>query len=364
MLQGKTTIKTPGKLMVAGEYAVLEPYHTLVVTAVNRFVYIQIEQSDKNKVSLTDFNLHHLSWHFEDGKIIVDHTDHRLDFVKKAKEVTFRYLQEIGVPVHPVAIAVTSELDDDSGIKYGLGSSAAVTTGIVQAILEHFLGDKPSKLMIFKLASIAHVMTQGNGSGADIAASTYGGVLAYTSFQAEWLLNKMKEITKVSRLVESEWLYLSIQQIQFPDETKMLVGWTGKAASTKELVHHIKLLRETRPGVYGQFLQHSQTAVAKVVQGMKGNDRALFFTGMEENRIALSELGEAASVQIETVALLRLSVCAATVGGAGKLSGAGGGDCGIAFIPTKTTAESLLHEKWIVEGIKPLDLTSYFLHEN
>src|SRR5699024_11854730 len=97
--------------------------------------------------------------------------------------------------------------------------------------------------LIFKLASIAHVKIQGNGSGADIAASTYGGVLEYTSFQAEWLLKEIEQTSNIVELVEKEWKYLSINVTAFPPEVDIVVGWTGKTDSTKSYVNDIMRLR-------------------------------------------------------------------------------------------------------------------------
>ncbi len=70
-------IKTPGKLMVAGEFAVLEPNQKLIVMAVNRFVYTTIATSDKNIVHLPNFELHHLTWQINDNHVFFDEKDGR-----------------------------------------------------------------------------------------------------------------------------------------------------------------------------------------------------------------------------------------------------------------------------------------------
>lgn len=348
-------MKVPGKLMIAGEFAVLEPYQKLVVTAVNRFVYVKVEQSKQNELSLTDYSLHHIFWELENNKIVLGKIDHRMQFVKNALETTYRYLSEKKIRTYPIALSIRSELDDTSGVKYGLGSSAAVVTGVVRAVLTEFLSEVPDNLLIFKLASIAHVQTQGNGSGADIAASTYHGVLEYTSFQAEWLLEEMSSTTNISALVEKDWTYLSIQQVFIPPQLNMYVAWTGTAASTKHLVAEIKQMQNKS---YEAFLASSKEAVASIIQGMKDENVELFLGGIRENRIALAKLGEAAGVEIETRKLYVLAIEAEKMNGAGKLSGAGGGDCGIVFIP-KNTNPATLYEGWREKGISPLDLAVY-----
>jgi len=114
-------IKVPGKLMIAGEFAVLEPYQHLIVTAVNRFVYATIKRADQNEVSLSDFQLNHIQWEWQNDELVFLHEDSRTTFVKNALETTYRYLAEQGIEVQPTTLSIHSELDDSSGIKYGLG---------------------------------------------------------------------------------------------------------------------------------------------------------------------------------------------------------------------------------------------------
>lgn len=353
------TIKIPGKLMVAGEFAVLEPNQKLIVMAVNRFVYTTIATSDKNIVHLPNFELHHLTWQINDNHVFFDEKDERLAFIQAAIDTSWTYLQEMNVPISPFALTIHSELDDEiTGVKYGLGSSAAVVTSVVQAILSHHMHVEPTKELIFKLASIAHVRIQGNGSGADIAASTFGGVLEYASFQAEWLLQEIEASTDIVPLIEKNWTYLSIKQTAFPSTLDVSVGWTGKPASTKSLVNDILALKQTDLNIYELFLQRSYNAVTKIIHGMQTNDIAIFLAGISENRKALAKVGEAADVPIETEKLATLCDIAEQFGGAGKLSGAGGGDCGLAFVEEEVDVPAM-HKAWISADIEPLDIHVY-----
>lgn len=345
--------------MVAGEFAVLEPYHYLVVMAVDRFVYTTIQDSKRNVVTLKDFHLHHLEWNFDGEKVIFTTGDSRLSFVKDAIATALTYLQEINVSTEAFSLTVNSELDDnESGLKYGLGSSAAVVTSLITAILTKFLPHPPAQEVIFKLAAISHIKTQGNGSGADIAASTYGGVLTYTSFQAEWLKGQLQEETSLVKLIQKKWKYLSIERVQFPSTIQVCIGWTGTPASTGNLVNHIKSLKDTKPMKYESFLHKSEEAVQLILDGMKADKVEPFYAGIRQNREALALLGENANVEIETEKLYNLSMEAERFGGTGKLSGAGGGDCGIAFISSLNSYKDL-YEAWRRLGIKPLYLNMH-----
>lgn len=356
MLKRQMTIKTPGKLMVAGEFAVLEPYHRLVVMAVDRFVYCTIKDHDKNELSLNDFDLTHLHWEYTESGVKFNCTDARIHFVKDAMTTTLTYLQEQSISIRPFSLSIKSELDDkETGAKYGLGSSAAVVTSVVNAILTMFIGNNPSRKLIFKLAAISHIRTQGNGSGADIAASTYGGVLLYASFQADWLKRELKKETSMTKMVKKDWEFLSIKKIDFPDEVQSCIGWTGSPASTANLVQQISKLKEENRKQYEMFLRKSEHAVNLILSGMKSDDLKEFFEGITENRKALADIGKHAKVEIETEKLYKLSKEAERFGGAGKLSGAGGGDCGIAFLPRHVFCEDL-YKAWSDIGIQPLQL--------
>ena len=77
-------------------------------------------------------------------------------------------------------LTIDSNLADNSGQKYGLGSSAAVLVSVVKALNE-FYGLELSNLYIYKLAVIANMKLQ-SLSSCDIAVSVYSGWLAYSTF--------------------------------------------------------------------------------------------------------------------------------------------------------------------------------------
>ncbi|WP_234447140.1 phosphomevalonate kinase [Virgibacillus salexigens] len=353
--QTPMTIKVPGKLMVAGEFAVLQPNNHLVVMAVDRYVYATIQPTETNEISLLDFQLEQLEWEFTNGRVKIDCDDIRTSFVEEAMTIAIKYLKEQRILIKPFRLTIKSELDDTSGVKYGLGSSAAVVTSVITAILHQSLPYRPSARLIFQLAAISHVVTQGNGSGADVAASSHGGFLNYSSFQADWLRHAYQNALSLSDVVNQNWKYLSLQRVQLPENIHMCIGWTGKPASTAKLVDEILKLKTDNLSHFNQFLLESEQAVTKILNGMKENDASLFLSGITENRHALAKVGRYANVDIETSLLSKLCDLAEAYGGAGKPSGAGGGDCGIAFMPSKQQADQLI-KAWEEVGIKPLSL--------
>ncbi|WP_040912162.1 phosphomevalonate kinase [Lentibacillus jeotgali] len=349
------TVKVPGKLMVAGEFAVLEKYQKLVVMAVNRFVFATLKESNENRLSLETFDLNNMTWQYKVDGVHVKTSDKRVKFVEEAMTVVYTYLKEYNLNPAPFHLSIRSELDDASGRKYGLGSSAAVVTSVVAAILTKYLPEKPSEKLVFKLAAISHVKTQGSGSGADVAASSYGGFLQYASFQADWLRGAYYEGDSISALVNKDWPYFHVRPIRLPAELYMCIGWTGKPASTHDLVQGITRLKTTDVSLYEQFLAASGRAVNTFLDGISGEDPSSIIDGTKQNRAALAAVGRYANVEIETPLLKTLCDLAEEYGGAGKPSGAGGGDCGIAFLPSRESAEELM-KAWEQSGIKPLDI--------
>lgn len=341
--------------MIAGEFAVLEPHKKLAVMAVNRFVSTTIEKQEACSVSLVNFNLMDLAWGFQDNEVHIDTRDKRVHFVESAMSVALLYLEESRIPWEPFKLTVKSELDDESGIKYGLGSSAAVTVSVVEAILTMFMPHDVTRELVFRLGALSHAKTQGNGSGADVAASSFGGVLQYASFQAYWLNEQYKKTDRLLDLVEAEWPYLSLRPLNVPKDIYICIGWTGKPASTPKLVDQVLQLKQDKRDRFDAFLQASERAVDKFINGMEEENIDLILEGIKENRQALRTVGEDANVMIETPQLTTLCDLAEAHGGAGKPSGAGGGDSGIAFMPTEESAHQL-QNAWKQAGIKPLDL--------
>lgn len=354
------TIQVPGKLMIAGEFAVLEPYHKLVAMAVNRFVYVDIQPSERNQLTLEKFQLTNLKWLFTNEQVNIDSKDKRVDFVQEAMTVACNYLAERGTTIENFSLRVKSDLDDkSSGKKFGLGSSAAVVVGVITAILQYHMKKTPDPLLIFKLAAISHIAAQGNGSGADVAASAYGGIIQYSSFQADWLREKYKESHTLLELLEMDWKYLSIKPITLPESIHLRVGWTGSPASTGDLVNQILQLKESNLNKYQEFLRNSKEAVEHFLRGVQAENISLILQGIKQNRFALIKVGKEAQTELETSMIAQLCNLAEKLGGTAKQSGAGGGDCGIAFMPSIESANNLTHV-WKEAGIIPLELQPYF----
>lgn len=347
-------LKVPGKLMIAGEYAVLEPLQVSVVMAVSRYVTVTVKPDSQNHLHLPSLGIDDVIWSYKDTQIDTNRDDPRLKFIIQAISTVFKYLgDENPLKASPFKLSIHSELDEETtGKKFGLGSSAAVVVGIVKALL-HMAGDFTQET-IFKIAATAHFIAQGSGSGADVAASTFGGLISYTSFQPQWLSENLSRLG-LKELIDGPWPYFTWMPLTLPSDLHLCVGWTKSPVGTGPLVKKVNAFKKAHPDQHAAFLQESTEAVAVFIEGLKTNNPALAIKGFKMNRSALVKLGRAADVPIETPSLKTLADIAESCGGAGKSSGAGGGDCGIALIKGQSRIDEL-YRLWREAGIEPLEL--------
>lgn len=356
MMYSEYKIKVPGKLMVAGEYAVLEQNQKAVVIAVNRYVTAYINSCNQNMLSLPQLGVENVKWWIINEEVKFSEFNEKLSFVQNSIAVTAQYLQEKAIKLKPFNLEVLSELDDPlTGKKYGLGSSAAVVVSVVSAML--YIHDYRAELdrdKIFKLSAIAHVKTQGSGSGADIAAAVYGGWLEYCSFSANWILKELERGSKVIEMLKKPWSNLSIVTLEPPASLQMAVGWTKEAEATDSMIQKVYKFREDNRITYNDFLRSSSIAVEQLIKSFKTNESIEAIKALSQNRKVLQKLGEDSGLLIETEKLKNLCSIAENFGSA-KSSGAGGGDCGLAFLKDASRKQEL-YEAWEDADISPLDL--------
>lgn len=354
------TEKAPGKLYIAGEYAVVENGYPAILVALDQFVTCSIEESaaEVGKIISRQYHNNALQWHRLGEQMVVDNRDNPFSYILSAIKVTEEYARSFARELRIFDLHIDSQLDSDSGKKYGLGSSAAVTVATVKALCR-FYNLPVTKNEIFKLAAIAHFEVQGNGSLGDVAASVYGGWIAYHSFDRQWLAQQRKYLD-LRTLVDLPWPDLKIESLKAPSNLQLLIGWTGKPASTSQLVDKISLFKARQQKEYRQFLEDSKHCIQRMVDGFHNADLESIKNEIRYNRELLKQLGTNSGVHIETPVLNKLCEIAEDFGGAAKTSGAGGGDCGIVAIDRDSNFKLVL-KKWAANKIEQLPLSVHFI---
>lgn len=220
-------VSAPGKLYIAGEYAVVEPGHPAIIVAVDQFITVTIEAAVKNgSIQSQQYSDLPIRWTRKKGVLVLDHRENPFHYILEAIRLTEQYAKERGQLLSFYHLKVKSELDNSNGRKYGLGSSGAVTVATVKA-LNVFYDLEMDTLTQFKIAALAHLAVQGNGSCGDIAASCYGGWIAFSTFDSQWVKEKQAQWS-LSTLLETDWPMLSIQPLEVPKNLRLVIGWTGR----------------------------------------------------------------------------------------------------------------------------------------
>ncbi|MTD37523.1 phosphomevalonate kinase [Erwinia sp. CPCC 100877] len=351
-------VATPGKLFIAGEYAVVEPGHPAIIVAIDQFITVTLEKAEKiGSIQSAQYSSLPVRWTRKNNELVLDIRENPFHYILAAIRLTEKYAQEQHKTLSFYHLKVTSELDNSNGRKYGLGSSGAVTVATVKA-LSQFYELQLTEMEIFKLAALAHLAVQGNGSCGDIAASCFGGWIAFSTFDHHWVRQQQEKAT-ISQLLQETWPKLMIQPLNVPKGLRLLIGWTGSPASTSDLVDQVHLSKETQEKNYQQFLAESQRCVEAMITGFKTENILQIQNQIRKNRQLLQQLTAITGVTIETPALKELCDLAETFNGAAKSSGAGGGDCGIVLFKQKSGILPLM-SSWEKVGITPLPLHVYF----
>ena len=218
------TEKAPGKLYIAGEYAVVENGYPAILVALDQFVTCKIEESvqEVGQIISRQYNNDQLSWRRLGDQMVVDKRDNPFSYILSAIRVTEEYARTFSRDLRIFNIHIDSQLDSANGRKYGLGSSAAVTVATVKALCR-FYNLPVNKDQIFKLAAIAHFEVQGNGSLGDVAASVYGGWISYHSFDRQWLAQQRKYLD-LKTIIDLPWPDLNIESLTAPKNLELLIG--------------------------------------------------------------------------------------------------------------------------------------------
>jgi phosphomevalonate kinase len=235
-----------------------------------------------------------------------------------------------------MSIDIVSELSGPGGAKIGLGSSAAVTVGVVAAMFAAG-GCEPldvaCRAAMFATALDAHRVAQGGlGSGIDVAASLHGGLCFFEPRGAA---------------------APRVTSLHLPADITLLAAWSGAAASTARLVQRYRATVNGSAVPRAAFVAASRACVDAFVAALARGSLSL--RAVDDGGNALEQLGRDLALPLVTRRLRQLVTIARAAGAAAKISGAGGGDCGIALTRDRAAADRI-RSAWHAVGIIPLDL--------
>ena len=303
----------PGKLVLFGEYAVLEGAPALV-TAVNRRARVRFERDDTDTLVLSAKPLGLRSFPIlREGSPVPDvESERRAALVMQVLELMFTEFpaaQELLKGGH-LDIDTQEMSLEHGGAKLGVGSSAAVAAALVSGIGFLLSHQSLESRKIFELAHRAHLAFQGGrGSGIDVAAASFGGVLAFRG-------------SHDGSLPESE-------ARTWPAGLRWQVVGTGSAASTSEFLTALRAWKDSNPNDYNSLMGEMRALSKTVADADEGAWIQWSLNWCE----LLETLGRQIGAPIMSEAHLRFRDFAVEHGLGYKPSGAGGGDAGFFILP-------------------------------
>jgi phosphomevalonate kinase len=351
--------RAPGKLFVVGEFAVVEPGAPAILVAVDRYVTVTVtvpDDTDTDVVISTDLGASRVRRRWHHGRLRAgdDEPTAGLAHVVSAIEVVGRLLAERGVRAPAMCVTVSSALHDN-GTKLGLGSSGAVTVATVAAVTS-FCGLELSADTRFRLAVLATVGIDARASCGDLAASTWGGWLAYRSPDRAAVLDLLLR-RGVEETLRARWPGFAVRRLPPPGGLSLEVGWTGTPATSSAMVADL-YRRPWRGGEsHRRFVATTADCVRASVSALERGDHHALQDQIRRARQELTRLDDETGLGVFTTGLTRLCEVAEAFGGAAKPSGAGGGDCGIALLAVDA-ARDIAHVRgrWAEVGIRHLPI--------
>jgi phosphomevalonate kinase len=313
--------EAPAKLVLLGDYAVLEGARALVL-AVDRRAKVSIASRDDRlcSVSAPDLGI-------GEARAAIDN-DGRLqwqcDATTQAKlslvdHVWHGMLRE---GLAPVAAGGFDLLLDTSGFfqvdgagvrsKLGLGSSAALTVALASGLAAYAgkaqaMADRTQ--WIRRLLHMHGDWQGGRGSGVDIAASVAGGLIAYQ------LVGAAREPTYAA--MSAEGLHC-------------LFVWSGQSVSTSDSLERLARWRQTHAADYAAHMRELAGVSAAAIDAWAQRRVPSFIGLTREYAQELKRFGAACGLEIYSPAQKRLADMASGTDVSYKPCGAGG-DFGVVF---------------------------------
>ncbi|WP_437922584.1 hypothetical protein WMF37_26465 [Sorangium sp. So ce291] len=294
-------VRAPGKLVLSGAYAVLEGAPALVA-AVDRYVVADLARP---------------------ADLVTEEVQAAIDAGALDRAVWFDAAAlRSAAPAAPAAgPSAPAAPPLEASRKLGLGSSAAIlvatlaaraaaraSTMATAAAAAAAVGQPMpawDTRALFLDALAAHRRAQGGGSGVDVAASVYGGVLCCR-------LGPGGE--------------LAVTPHALPGRLAVEVFASDASARTSDMLERVRALAASAPEAHRALLGAAAEGARAAVAA--ADVRALV-AALDRQVDALAELGDRAGAPIVTPALRRLRPAAAAEGASLAPSGAGGGDVSI-----------------------------------
>jgi len=332
-------VTAPGKVVLLGEYAVLEGAPALVM-AVDRRVRVTISAVDRGHCSVSA-----PGWCAGARRFRLSAGGPQWMDADRPELALASHLLEAFFDPERVAPGLCPAFDlelDSTGltrpgglpVKLGLGSSAALTVALSRALGYYVASQQPDSIPydLQRLIEV-HAEFQGRrGSGLDIASSLHGGVIEFTMSSPP-----------------------AVRFSGLPEDMSYTFIWSGRQAATGEFLARLERWRGDHERRFNAVFRSLKSLAEGGAKAARRSDAEAFLEAVNAYADALERLGTAAGADIVSEPHRRLRALAGDCGVVYKPCGAGGGDIGVAM-GRDAAALARLREKAATEGFEILSL--------
>ena len=327
--------QAPGKLVIVGEYAVLEGAPGLAVAVdVRAEARITSLAGSGNQLVIPDTGeSFRFRWVAGSGPRWEGSSPGAfgLPLEACAEILTARGLLPRAAELPACQIELATAAFHQTGtdgrrVKVGLGSSAAIVVALTGALVRLAGGPALPRQELIAICCEAHRRLQGgSGSGIDVATSITGGAVAI----------------EFSRQSGPQATVPQAYPVSWPRRLGLVAVWSGQSASTPAMLGRLNAFRERDPTRFASHMGRLGANAGRAVAAWRTEDLSSLFSAITGYESGLRQLDEAAGIGIFSPVHERLQAIAVKHGAVYKPSGAGGGDFGIALTDSRTVEKTL-----------------------
>jgi len=312
-MNNEIQVSIPGKVVISGEYAVLDGALAIVSTLKQK-VNITIQKSDKNHNIYTTSVLQGVFPFTMDDDANVLWLEANPGVFGLVLQHAFKILkpklkENLWIAVDSSEFFRTTK--DGTAIKLGIGSSAAVSVGITQA-LSQYQDIRSSPENLLTQANSIHQGLQGiQGSGIDVTCC----------FADQGVIECTKDSVK-----NHTWSILN-----WPNGLHLKALTTSEYGSTYRLVANYQRASNLYPKEFRSALDQFLDITQSLSNAWKSEDVDLIIDLLSAYDAQIKKLDKIGDIGIYTQVHADIQNIASTHNVFYKPSGAGGGDIGLAF---------------------------------
>lgn len=325
IMNNEIKFSIPGKIVISGEYAVLDGAPA-IVSALNQRANIKIQKIDKqHNIFLTSAIDGIFPFIIDDDFNIVwlDSDPGAFGLVLQCaiNILEIKFKEKFCIDVNSSEFFQTTQ--DGKVQKLGIGSSAAVSVGIIQALTQHY-GISSSENLL-KQANSIHQNLQGKqGSGIDVVCA----------FADQGVIECTKDSVK-----NHTWSILN-----WPHGLYLKVLTTNQGAPTKTLVANYQNARSLYSKEFKVVLEQFMEITKSLSTAWRSENVDLIIDLLSSYDGHIKKIDKIGNIGIYTKLHTNLQKTASRHNIFYKPSGAGGGDIGLAFSSSLGELNDFLNE--------------------